>query len=220
MQPLRHAYTNDARSDGSVVRKRYRGPDADARQQREERALRRLAGLLPVPQVVDSSPGVLTLVHVDAPHGQDLIAAAHADDVLQALGRLLRRVQAVAPNLVFEDAVEGTFVHGDFGPNNTLFTADAAEAALLVDWEWCHVGEPVEDLAWCELIVRLHHRDAMDALAALFDGYGSRPPWALRQQAMVAGCRRQLEFARRWPDDRVDIWVDRITSVASWREFD
>jgi len=36
-----------------------------------------------------------------------------------------------------------------------------------VDWEWAHAGNPIEDLAWCEWIVRMHHPRDVTALGAL-----------------------------------------------------
>jgi aminoglycoside phosphotransferase (APT) family kinase protein len=33
----------------------------------------------------------------------------------------------------------------------------------VVDWEFAHLGDPVEDLAWCEWIVRMHHPEHVDA---------------------------------------------------------
>ena len=37
-------------------------------------------------------------------------------------------------------------VHGDFGPQNVLIAGDNISA--LLDWEFAHAGQPVEDLAW------------------------------------------------------------------------
>ena len=37
-------------------------------------------------------------------------------------------------------------VHGDYRVGNFLFTADGAISAVL-DWEMCHVGDPLEDIA-------------------------------------------------------------------------
>ncbi|TVV73343.1 phosphotransferase family protein [Sphingomonas solaris] len=38
-------------------------------------------------------------------------------------------------------------VHGDYRVGNFLFTPDGAISAVL-DWEMCHVGDPLEDVAW------------------------------------------------------------------------
>jgi aminoglycoside phosphotransferase (APT) family kinase protein len=58
-------------------------------------------------------------------------------------------------------------VHGDYGPQNCLLGPAAAhEVIAVVDWEWAHAGDPVEDLAWCEWIVRMHHPTCASALNA------------------------------------------------------
>ena len=85
--------------------------------------------------------------------------------------------------------LEGTgpvLVHGDFGPQNVLIQDDRITA--LLDWEFAHIGQPVEDLAWTEWIIRTHHPGAVDALPALLDASGSRVGWSLRHQAMVRRC--------------------------------
>ncbi len=38
-------------------------------------------------------------------------------------------------------------VHGDYRTGNFLFNADA-EITGVLDWEMCHLGDPLEDLAW------------------------------------------------------------------------
>jgi aminoglycoside phosphotransferase (APT) family kinase protein len=38
-------------------------------------------------------------------------------------------------------------VHGDYRSGNFLFTPDGAISAIL-DWEMCHIGDPLEDIAW------------------------------------------------------------------------
>ena len=38
-------------------------------------------------------------------------------------------------------------VHGDYRSGNFLFTPDGQISAIL-DWEMCHVGDPLEDIAW------------------------------------------------------------------------
>ena len=37
-------------------------------------------------------------------------------------------------------------VHGDFKPGNTLLRGD--EVAVMLDWEFAHLGDPLEDLGW------------------------------------------------------------------------
>ncbi len=37
-------------------------------------------------------------------------------------------------------------VHGDAGPGNFMF--QEGRLTTLIDWEFCHIGDPMEDLAW------------------------------------------------------------------------
>ena len=107
-------------------------------------------------------------------------------------------------------------VHGNYGPQNLLLEVAVWEVSAVLDWEFAHEGNPVEDLAWAEWIVRMHHAEAVGALVALFVGYGSRPPWGLRQDMMLQKCaalgelcrrRGQTEGAELW--DRVNKQVNR-----------
>lgn len=40
-----------------------------------------------------------------------------------------------------------SIVHGDYRSGNFLFVPDGSISAVL-DWEMCHVGDPLEDIAW------------------------------------------------------------------------
>lgn len=214
MRRLAHGYTNDTVVIGDVVVKTYAGPDVVERQAREVGALRRLSGRFPVPQIVESVPGALSTRYVDGHHGQELIDAGFGDAVLASCGRVLRTLQAVP------SAAGAVLVHGDFGPNNMLLTADGSEVVLVADWEWSALGGPLLDLVWCEWIVRMHHVEHLDSLPSLFDAYGHRPPWARRQQAMLDRCAEMLAVAERWPDsDRADSWRQCLAAVASWRDL-
>jgi aminoglycoside phosphotransferase (APT) family kinase protein len=44
-----------------------------------------------------------------------------------------------------------TLVHGDFRLGNFLVTKEAGQARLtgVLDWEMVHLGDPLEDVAWC-----------------------------------------------------------------------
>ncbi|WP_205650231.1 phosphotransferase family protein [Actinoplanes solisilvae] len=217
MRPLRHGYTNDTRGDGNVVVKRYRGGRDDAlRRGTELGVLERLPVGLPVPQVLGAPEGALRMRQLPGMHGQDLIDQGLQRPVLRACGELLRRLQQVDVSQVFPDAGTGTgwvVVHGDYGPNNMLFDQDTFRVTGLLDWEWAHPGDPIEDLAWCEWIVRRHHPGAARALDELFTGYGVRPSWARRQEAMVAKCEWfvQRSVARR-------AWQDHLALTLSWTE--
>lgn len=56
-----------------------------------------------------------------------------------------------------------------------LFDPTTFGVTAVLDWEWTHPGEPVEDLAWCEWIIRMHHPSQVNALDGFFDAYGHRP---------------------------------------------
>jgi len=92
----------------------------------------------------------------------------------------------------------------------------------VLDWEFAAIPliDNVTDLAWCEWIVRMHHREHVDALDLLFDRYGIRPPWQRRHTAMLQRCRELLDLAHRWePDGAAErSWRRRIEITTSWRE--
>ncbi|GAA4601463.1 aminoglycoside phosphotransferase (APT) family kinase protein [Actinoplanes octamycinicus] len=203
---MRHGYTNDTRRDGDVVIKRFQGPDAELRRATESRVLTRMAAAgVPVPDLIAEPPGELWTRYVPGAHGQDLIDAGHAAAVLDSCGRTLTRLRTV---------------HGDYGPNNMLFDPVTFATVAVLDWEWAHDGDPIEDLAWCEWIVRMHHPHAAADLDALFTGYGHRPPWPARHAAMLAKCHamRTVAAATAGPDSpAAHTWRHRIDLTESWR---
>ena len=109
---------------------------------------------------------------------------------------------------------------------------DASAVTAVLGWEWAHPGDPVEDLAWCEWIVRMHRAPHVRELGGFFDAYGWRPSWARRQAAMLAQCQRLLDLCRRWstaaahpvgaaPGQRsaaVRSWEHRLEITAGWVE--
>jgi aminoglycoside phosphotransferase len=217
VQPLAHGYTNDTRGDGTTVSKRYQGPHATAARDSEHLALTRLAGRLPIPALLDVAPDALLMAHVDGVHGQELMDAGYAEPVLWSCGETLRLLQAIDPATVFPDAPAGSvIVHGDYGPNNALFDPVTFAVTAVLDWEWTRPGDPIDDLAWCEWIVRMHHPDAVDALDHLFAGYGSRPPWPERRAAALATCHALLPAGEDGPG--VEQWRHRIEVTRTWRE--
>ena len=192
-------YSHDTRSDGLTVTKRYVA--APERRITEREALRSLAGSgLPVPRVLEEPPGALVMTLLPGVHGQELIEAGHAAQVLFSCGRAL-------PSL--------PFVHGDYGPNNTLYDPSSFAVTAILDWEFAHEGDPLEDLAWAEWIVRRHHPSSVGDLDALFDGYGSRPPWELRQTLMLAKCEQMLALPRLHEGGAAR-WRDNIEITRSW----
>ncbi|MEQ4205922.1 phosphotransferase [Actinopolymorpha sp. B17G11] len=211
---LPHGYTNFTRVEGMVVVKTYAGPDADLRRDRERTALTRLAGLLPVPPLIDGDATSVRVGHLPGVHGQELLApdvdSATATAVLAACGDTLRRLHEVVP---------GPLVHGDYGPNNLLFDPETFVVTAILDWEFSHAGDPIEDLAWCEWIVRTHQPDRVPLLDAFFSAYGGDVPgWATRQAAMIARCRELLDFCHRWDPDGagVTLWKHRLAETSTW----
>lgn len=224
VQPLPHGYSHDTRSDGAIVVKRYQGPYADRRRSTERLVLSRLVdGVVPVPLLIDAPAGALRMRHVAGVHGQDLIAAGHTGPVLRSCGQTLRQLQDIEPGAVFDEVPGGTqavLVHGDYGPNNMLFDPVTHATTAIVDWEWAHAGDPVEDLAWCEWIIRMHHPDAGDYLRELFDAYGERPSWPKRRDAMLARCHEMLELFR--PEGAAATgtqrWRRNVEITSQWSE--
>ena len=207
---LPHGYTNRTRLKGGLVEKRHRGPARHAAAAREAAVLRALDGLLPVPGVVeyDRREPLLRLAFVEGVNGQALLEKGLAGPVLGACGAFLREVAAVAVEPFGFLAPGGHLVHGDYGPHNLLLAPDAGRVVGIVDWEWARRGDPVEDLAWAEWIVRHHHADCLRALDALFAGFGREPAWQVRHGYMVDNCRRVLRRVERRGDPR---------AVAGWR---
>jgi aminoglycoside phosphotransferase (APT) family kinase protein len=227
---MRHGYTNDTRGDGRSVVKRYRGPDAAARRARECLALTTLAGRLPVPALVAhdlidadaaGADGLWT-EFVPGVQGQELIEARGAAPVLWACGEVLRAIHRLDARVALPGVpapAGAVLVHGDYGPNNVLLDPDTLAVTAVVDWEWAHPGRPIEDLAWCEWIVRMHHAehaDRPDVLDALFDAYGDRPAWAERHGAMVDRCRELLRLGERWDAEAARLWQERLAVTAAW----
>ena len=196
---MRHGYTNHTIGNASSVKKTYQGPDSHLRLAREREILRLLHGRMPVPEIYASRPDELTLQFLPGTHGQDLIEQGHARPVLRACGRLLRALHDLSVTGLGLHASPGqVLVHGDFGPNNVLLDPATFTVTALLDWEFAHVGDPIEDLAWCEWIIRAHHREHRDALEEFFVGYdGDVPAWPERRAAMTTRCGQLQKFCQQ-----------------------
>ena len=71
-------------------------------------------------------------------------AFAIADVMIQpAFAGAIRWLRANAP----PEPANPAIVHGDYRSGNFLFTPDGRIGAIL-DWEMCHIGDPLEDVAW------------------------------------------------------------------------
>jgi len=217
-----HGYTNTTRRMPGAVLKTYVGPDSSLRQHNERQALSALAGRYPVPQILDEVPDSLLLEFLPGEHGQDLIDAGRAEEVLRACGLALRALHGIDVTTVFPQSTNRAHVltHGDFGPNNVLLDAGNFEVTAVLDWEFSDPGDAVVDVAWCEWIVRMHHPSAVPSLSVFHDAYGSVPPWPLRQAAMVRRCMWLQEFSTHLDPngDGAALWQDRATMTAHWTE--
>lgn len=218
-QRMPHGYCNDTVHAGGAVVKRFTGPDAAARASTEVRALRAVLATVPVPALESVSDDEITCAYVPGAHGQDLIGPDTAARLLAECGRVLAAIHTVPLERLRLDApAAGVLVHGDFGPQNLLFHPKTLAVAAVLDWEWAHVGQPVEDLAWCEWIVRSHHADCVDALPHLYHGYGAAmPPWPRRQAAMLGKCRAMRRFGARRQDGSATLWQQRTAITQAWR---
>jgi hypothetical protein len=83
-----------------------------------------------------------------------------------------------------------------------------------------HSGNALEDLAWCEWIVRMYDDKHRDALDAFFDAYGRRPPWDGRHHVMIEKCRAQLRFWEQWPTQTATTELRRqqLRTTEAWTE--
>jgi hypothetical protein len=204
---------------GSHIEKIYVGPRRFDRARREHACLAGLAGHLPVPTVLGDDPTVprLTLSVRPGDHGQDLIGRGSAAAVLRLVGATWAALQQVPMSVVPELTGNGSvIVHGDFGPQNLLFDLENERVTGVLDWEFAHRGRPVEDLAWAEWIVRMHHTDAIDDLGALYLGAGTRPRWEGRHDAMLRRVRALLTDAERTASPSP--WRRRLELTERWVE--
>jgi aminoglycoside phosphotransferase len=217
---LPHGYTNLTTLEGGRVIKRYAGPEAVLRREAEVTALTALAGRFPVPAVIGQDDSQLMLSFVPGVPGQEILEQ-RPHDVLFAVGRAGRALHGLDVSATYEIVGDAVLVHGDFGPQNMVFDATTLQPAAVVDWEFAHPGDPVEDLAWAEWIIRTHHPRLVDSLGTMFEGYGSRPPWWQRQAAMLKKCQWALDFVRRWPGAdaaSVAMWQRRVEVTTDFGE--
>jgi aminoglycoside phosphotransferase (APT) family kinase protein len=137
---------------------------------------------------------------------------------------MLRQLQSIPVSLVLPEAdhaAGAVLVHGDYGPNNMLFDPCTVVVTGLLDWEWAHAGGPIEDLAWCEWIVRMHHPGHAYALNELFEAYRERPPWSKRHTEMIRRCQELADIPRPpsdASDTAVEHWRERVRVTESWAE--
>jgi tRNA A-37 threonylcarbamoyl transferase component Bud32 len=217
---LPHGYTNFTRLTNGYVEKTYDGARRWANATRELACLVALRDHLPIAAVVDQDLSIprLTLSLLPGRHGQDLLDEGHTSQVLRLVGETLDRLQRVAADSIHGLAGTGpVIVHGDFGPQNMLFDLGAGRVTGVVDWESAHLGSRVEDLAWTEWIVRMHHPAAIDALDDLFAATAPRPSWSDRQTAMIRQIRDLVAYcdSTGMHESAAD-WRDRLRRTEGW----
>jgi Ser/Thr protein kinase RdoA (MazF antagonist) len=208
---LPHGYTNQSWVQNELVVKQYDGVDGLERLHTEVTTLTRVGGTVPVPRVVevDQARAQASFTFMEGQHGQDLIDRGGAIHVLGAAGRTLRQLQTRLPGLV----------HGDYGPQNLLLDPKSWDIVAVLDWEFAHEGEAMEDLAWAEWIVRMHHPGAVQHLPALFEGYGERPAWSERHLAMQERCAALRGICLRRNDSAgAEMWRLRVERTRDWGE--
>ena len=104
---------------------------------------------------------------------------------------------------------------------DVLLDPGTFEVTAVVDWEFARLGDPVEDVAWCEWIMRTHHPEHRRALGDFFRAYGGQvPPWQVRRTAMLTRCEELRRFCDRWQPDGpgVQLWQGRAAATADWQE--
>ena len=219
MDRLRHGYTNSTRRSTTGVAKRYIGTCSAHRYAIELACLESLTGHLAVPTLAAHDDGALTveMSFVDGRHGQELIDEGHGRAMMQLLGEANAALRSLPIDSVPGLAGDGTvLVHGDFGPQNALFDLDSGRC-VLIDWEFAHVGEPVEDLAWAEWIVRTHHPRHVDIVADLLAHAGSAIGWDERHAEMLDRCLVLLRMCESAGDrPGAATWGLRLEATEGW----
>jgi tRNA A-37 threonylcarbamoyl transferase component Bud32 len=218
---LPNGYTNETSAEGSDrVRKVYTGSDAAERAATERACLTELRSVLPVPAIADSDGASIVMEFVPGRHGQELIDAGYGRAVMRSTGTVLRELQSVQANLLRSLTGSGpVLVHGDFGPQNMLFD-ERQQVTAVLDWEFAHRGNAIEDLAWAEWIVRMHHPAYADVVSELFAGYGHRPPWELRHRFMLARCEDLMRRClREGLHEAATMWAGRLKVTKRWADL-
>ena len=218
-------YTNSCTlTDAGHVSKVFHGSSAELRCDNERICLKVLEKLLPVPKLIFQTSISIEMQLLCGQNGEEKLEEGQAEIVLYETGRILRRVHEQSlKGIAHLDGNGPVLVHGDFGPQNLLFSEARNEVVGILDWEWAHFGNPVEDLAWVEWIIRTHHPGFISALSKFFEGYGTRPSWAERKALIIERCEllRTVDPIDRGSDaSRDSLWLNRIDIIKSWTSLD
>lgn len=194
-----HGYTNQTQLTPRGILKRYVGPGAMSRWHTEMSLLPIISEYLPVPTMLkQKNTGEIITKRIYGLHALDMVDNGQSSEVLKALGKLLKLIQNI-PAQKLQGLIPGSgsvLVHGDYGPQNLLLNAKTNEPVAIVDWEWAHLGDIVEDIASVEWTIRMFHTKEVSNIQLFYEAYGDIPPWEMRHEAMMMICKRQLEFAR------------------------
>ena len=152
--------------------------------------------------------------------------SGHGVGVLRACGTMLRLIhqldaREITASLPSRARGGRVLVHGDYGPQNVLLDPATLEITAILDWEWAHAGDPIEDLAWCQWIVRMHHPGQVSMLNVFFDGCGGAiPPWPDRKAFMLGRCRSLLDLCRQQESGGYGEaqWAHRLAVARAWQE--
>jgi aminoglycoside phosphotransferase len=163
---------------------------------------------------------MVILTEVIGRHSQELMDEGRGSSVLRLVGYQLARLQVLDPSRVPGLEGEGdVIVHGDFGPQNILCDFDLEQVSGVLDWELAHIGSPIEDLAWAEWIVRMHHPEAVDDLPDLFMSAGLSFSWSDRQAAMVRQCCSYIDYCGASEMKTAAVqWERWLYKTEQWRE--
>jgi aminoglycoside phosphotransferase (APT) family kinase protein len=196
-----------------------------ARRDVEAASLRFLSGKVPVPGLLPSGPDEVRMEWVPGIMGQSFVCNLSSPAVrlrkhttlMEQCGRFIARLHEVpVPSGAGILPGSGTVVaHGDFAPYNVLVHGRSGQIHGVVDWELCHLGHPVEDLAWMEWSMREWHWPPPEAIAALYRAYGRWFPWADRHHAMIER-RRPLYAMALCPGNAPQ---DRARAIEHWNRL-
>jgi aminoglycoside phosphotransferase (APT) family kinase protein len=114
---------------------------------------------------------------------REAITGLHRDNPVWAYGYRWLQAHRPAPT------GELTLVHGDFRVGNLLVLPTGL--GTVIDWEFSHVGDPAEDLAWCTVRDWRFEKDTLEV-----GGVGTRA--ALHEGYHRAGGREVDDATLRW----------------------
>jgi len=198
---------------GDHVIKQYIGPGAFHRWQTELHVLTEISDTLPVPKILNSPNEAELTIEVVSGYRSDLILSSeNSQKLFQNIGQTLKNIHRLPVNeLIGKIPGNGkTLIHGDFLFQNIFFDPNSHFKITILDWEWAHLGEIVEDLAWMEWSIRMNFARYEKDIPIFYEAYGEVPDWQSRKDAMMMQCNRNLEFARMIGERKViQQWQNR-----------